>query len=56
MNNSVEHDHCAIKRRSRPMLEFKSFWCAQILLVDIELMHMLSRKQFSDTDQNNSVY
>jgi putative transposase len=32
LNNPVEQDHRAIKRRTRPMLGFKTFRCARILL------------------------
>lgn len=45
LNNVVEQDHLAIKRRTRPMLGFKRFRCARILLVRIELMHMIARGQ-----------
>jgi putative transposase len=40
LNNIVEQDHRAIKRRTRPMLGFKKFRCARILLSGIELMHI----------------
>jgi transposase-like protein len=36
LNNVVEQDHRAIKRRIRPMLCFKNFRCARILLSGIE--------------------
>ncbi|WNC95008.1 IS6 family transposase [Paraburkholderia sp. FT54] len=45
LNNLVEQDHRAIKRQTRPMLEFKKFRCARILLAGIELMHMLEKGQ-----------
>ncbi len=32
LNNVVEQDHQAIKRRTRPMLGFKNFRCAGIVL------------------------
>src|SRR6516225_5441143 len=41
LNNVVEQDHRAIKRRTRPMLGFKNFRCARILLNGIELMHTI---------------
>ncbi len=44
-NNVVEQDHQAIKRRTRPMLGFKNFRCARILLSGIELMHMIVKGQ-----------
>ena len=31
LNNVVEQDHRAIKRQTRPMRGFKSFWCAAII-------------------------
>jgi putative transposase len=45
LNNLVEQDHRAIKRRTRPMLGFKTFRCARILLGGIELMHMIAKGQ-----------
>lgn len=46
LNNLVEQDHRAIKRRTRPMLGFKTFRCARILLGGIELMHRIRKGQF----------
>src|SRR5712691_5274673 len=45
LNNIVEQDHRAVKRVTRPMLEFKSFEAAQSTLVGIELMHMIKKRQ-----------
>ena len=45
LNNLVEQDHRAIKRRTRPMLGFKNFRSARILLGGIELMHMIAKGQ-----------
>lgn len=45
LNNVVEQDHRAIKRRTRSMLGFKTFRCARILLAGIELMHMIAKGQ-----------
>lgn len=45
LNNLVEQDHRVIKRRSRPMLGFKTFRCARILLGGIEVMHMIAQGQ-----------
>ncbi|MCI0152075.1 DDE-type integrase/transposase/recombinase, partial [Paraburkholderia sediminicola] len=45
LNNLVVQDHRAIKRRTRPMLGFKTFRCARILLAGIEVMHMIVKKQ-----------
>ena len=48
LNNIVEQDHRAIKRRVRPMLGFKDFRCARIILSGIETMHMISKGQMKD--------
>jgi transposase-like protein len=48
LNNIVEQDHRAIKRRIRPMLGFKKFTCARILLTGIELMHMINKGQMKN--------
>ena len=48
LNNVVEQDHPTVKRRTRPMLGFKNFGCARILLSGIELMHMLAKGQMKD--------
>lgn len=45
LNNIVEQDHRAVKRFVRPMLGFKSFRCARILIVGIETMHMIRKRQ-----------
>ena len=45
LNNIVEQDHRAIKRQTRPMLGFKSFWSAAVTLAGIELMHMIRKGQ-----------
>ncbi len=45
LNNIVEQDHRAIKRVVRPMLGFKSFACARILLAGIEVTHMIRKSQ-----------
>jgi transposase-like protein len=47
LNNIVEQDHRAIKRIVRPMLGFKSFRCASILIAGIEIMHMIKKGQLS---------
>ena len=45
LNNLVEQDHRAIKRVTRPMLNFKSFRTARSILASIELMHMIRKGQ-----------
>ncbi|MGF6301073.1 IS6 family transposase [Paraburkholderia sp. WC7.3d] len=45
LNNVVEQDHRAIKRITRPMLGFKDFHCARVILSGVELMHMIKKGQ-----------
>lgn len=47
LNNIVEQDHRAVKRRIRPMMGFKSFRSAAITLAGIEMMHMIRKSQLS---------
>ena len=47
LNNIVEQDHRAIKRVTRPMLNFKSFRAAGSVLAGIELVHMIRKGQFA---------
>ena len=54
LNNIVEQDHRAIKRRTRPMLGFKDFRCARILLSGIELMHMIRKGQIKSGGNGQS--
>jgi len=45
LNNTVEQDHRAIKCQTRPMMGFKDFHCARIILSGIETMHMIREGQ-----------
>ena len=45
LNNIVEQDHRAVKRVTKPMLNFKSFRAARCVLAGIELMHMIRKGQ-----------
>ena len=45
LNNLVEQDHRAIKRRTRPTLGFKDFHCAAKIIAGVELMHMIRKGQ-----------
>ena len=47
LNNIVEQDHRAIKRRCASMLGFKSFTNASIVLACIELANRIRKHQFS---------
>jgi len=44
-NNMVEQDHRGVQRVTQPMVGFTSFEAAQDTLVEIELMHMIKKKQ-----------
>ncbi|WP_397282624.1 IS6 family transposase [Pandoraea sputorum] len=50
LNNLVEQDHRAIKRRVRPMLGFKSFHSATKIIAGIETMHMIKKGQLDCPD------
>lgn len=45
LNNIVQQDHRAVKRVTKPMLNFKSFQSAKCVLAGIELMHMIRKGQ-----------
>ena len=45
LNNRIEQDHRAIKRRVRPMLGFQSMASARVILGGIEMIHMLRKQQ-----------
>ncbi|NVO57934.1 IS6 family transposase [Rhodobacteraceae bacterium B1Z28] len=47
LNNIIEQDHRFIKRRTRPMLGFKSFASAASVLAGIELGNMIRKGQFT---------
>src|SRR5476651_1930284 len=48
LNNVVEQDHRAIKRIIKPMMGFKDFRCAHIILSGIEIAHMSRKGQMCD--------
>ncbi len=45
LNNRIEQDHRAVKRRVRSMLGFKSADSARVIIGGIELIHMLRKQQ-----------
>jgi putative transposase len=45
LNNIVEQDHRAVKRKVRPMLGFKSFGAACRTIAGIEVMHAIRKGQ-----------
>jgi len=52
LNNIVEQDHRAIKRVTRPMLNFKSIRSSSNTLAGIELMHMIRKGQMIVAEDN----
>ena len=47
LDNIVEQAHRAIKRVTKPMLNFKSFRSAGSVLAGIELIHIIRKGQFA---------
>lgn len=45
LNNRIEQDHRAIKRRVRPMLGFQSVISARVILSGIEMVQMMRKQQ-----------
>jgi putative transposase len=45
LNNRIEQDHRAVKRRVRPMLGFESMASARAILGGIEMVHMMRKGQ-----------
>ena len=56
LNNRIEGDHRFIKKRTRPMLGFKSFRSAAKTIVGIELLHMIKKGQLIDNENYNSAF
>ena len=50
LNNIVEQDHRAVKRLTRPMLGFTSFWAARCTIAGIEVMHAMRKGQLLTTE------
>jgi putative transposase len=50
LNLGAAQDHRAVKRIVRPMMGFKSFWCAANILADIETVHMIRKEQLECAD------
>jgi transposase-like protein len=45
LNNRIEQDHRAIKRRVRPMLGFQTVTSARVILGGIEMTHMMRKQE-----------
>jgi len=50
LNNIVKQDHRAIKPIIKPMMGFKDYRCAQIILSRIEVMHMIRKGQMKHAE------
>jgi transposase-like protein len=46
LNNLIEQDHRRVKRRVNPMLGFKSFENARLVIAGIELAQKISKRQY----------
>jgi len=55
LNNLIEQDHRAIKRIIKPMMGFKDFRCARIILAGIEIMHMIRKGQMKGDHATRTV-
>ncbi|NRO99572.1 DDE-type integrase/transposase/recombinase, partial [Paraburkholderia sp. NMBU_R16] len=55
LNNLIEQDHRAIKRIIKPMMGFKDFRCARIILAGIEIMHMICKGQMKGDHATRTV-
>ena len=56
LNNIIEQDHRFIKKRTRPMLGFKSFNSAKNTIAGIESIHMIKKGQIRGYDSSQSVF
>ncbi len=55
LNNIVEQDHRAVKRLTRPMLGFKSFWSTRCTIAGIEVMHAIRKGQLASTGNTSQT-
>nr|AKS10325.1 hypothetical protein REIP_p120 [Rickettsia endosymbiont of Ixodes pacificus] len=56
MNNLIEQDHRFIKKRTKPMLGFKSFRSAKITIAGIENIRMIQKGQIIGSNDNISTF
>ncbi|WP_133062977.1 DDE-type integrase/transposase/recombinase, partial [Rickettsia endosymbiont of Culicoides newsteadi] len=56
LNNIVEQDHRFIKKRTKPMLGFKSFHSAKITIAGIENIRMIQKGQIVGSNDNVSTF
>lgn len=56
LNNLIEQDHRFIKKRTKPMLGFKSFHSAKITITGIENIRMIQKGQLTSSNDNVSTF
>ena len=56
LNNIIEQDHRFIKKRTKPMLGFKSFNSARITITGIENIRMIQKMQIIGANDNYTVF
>ena len=56
LNNIIEQDHRFIKKRTKPMLGFKSFASAKITLTGIENIRMIQKGQIKGADNHQYTF
>ena len=56
LNNIVEQDHRFIKKRTKPMLGFKSFRSAKITITGIENIRIIQKGQLIASNNNLSTF
>jgi putative transposase len=56
LNNIVEKDHRFIKKRTKPMLGFKSFYSAKMTITGIENIRIIQKGQIIGSNDNVSVF
>ncbi|WP_341764349.1 IS6 family transposase [Candidatus Tisiphia endosymbiont of Beris chalybata] len=56
LNNIIEQDHRFIKKRTKPMLGFKSFASAKITIAGCENIRMIQKKQITKANYNFSTF
>jgi len=55
LNNIVEQDHRAIRRIIKPMMGFKDFRCARIIVSGIEVVNMIRKWQMKNDGVAHTV-
>lgn len=56
LNNLIEQDHRFIKKRTKPMLGFKSFRSAKITIAGIENIRMIKKGQIVGSNNQVSTF